>query len=146
MRALIKIVPGVGLAVSALALSALPAGAAAPAIVRSVTSLGASVAAPAVLPNSTLRASKTVPGKVSFSPTTMSATWSSSTVQKCTAAMVTATITNKAKATETLTYKKQTFEVLTNKEVLGLCFDGTGTAVIKLGIEGQTSKLTITVS
>ena len=130
MRAMIKIVPAVGLAVSAVALSALPAGAATPATARFTASVAFSSAAPAVLPNSTLRASKTVSGKVSYSPNHLTAGWSGTTNPgNCPSNLVMATITNKSKATQGITYKKSEI-LVSNKAFVGLCFYGTGTHVL----------------
>jgi hypothetical protein len=145
MRASMKIVPAVGLAVSALALSALPAGAATPATVKATAPVGFSSAAPAVVPNSNLKAGKTA-GTVVYSPTKVSTTWSAASEETCTSALVVLDITNKTTAAQTVTYKNQPEFKIPKKKILGICIFGSGTATLKLGVEGQTSKLTINLS
>jgi hypothetical protein len=148
MRASMKIVPAVGLAVSALALSALPAGAAATGAVKFAARAAFSgAAAPAALPNSNLKPGTTA-GTVVYSPAKLSATWSAATepTSGCTAAIESITLTNKTTKAQTITYKTEKLGKLAKKSVGGLCFYGTGTEVFKFGIEGQTSKLTVTVS
>jgi len=140
-----KILPAFGLAISAVALSAMPAGAATSGVVKLTSPAVISHLAPAALPNSNIK-KNTTSGMDVFAPTKLSAAWSASSTEECTATLVEATITNKTSANQTLTYQGTAIGIIKKHKAAGLCFFGTGSHKFTFGLTGSTSKLKITAS
>lgn len=113
----------------------------------SVPSIGLSTARPAVaLPNSDIEKS----GSTSvYDPTALSVGWSAPASSKepaCTSTIFEATITNTTKKTQKVTYEKKVIGKIPKGDEIGLCFYGSGTSTLVVGLKKSASTLTITVT
>jgi anti-sigma factor RsiW len=140
MRHSFKIALGL-VATSTMAALALPAGLAGAAAPASISAVG--VVRAATVSNSDIVLSGK---KAAYSPTSLSANWTSASPVTCTAANVAFSITNTTTKTQKVVQGKKVFAKVPKGEVLGVCLYGSGSQSVTLKLKKSKSTLTVSIS
>jgi hypothetical protein len=139
MRHSFKITIGlVAMSMMALTLPADLAGAAAPA---SISAVGVVRAATVSNANIVM-----VGKKPAYSPTSLSANWTSASPVTCTPANVAFTITNTTAKTQKVVEGKKVFAKMPAGEDLGVCLFGSGSKSVTLKLKRSKTTLTVSIS
>jgi hypothetical protein len=129
-------------AASTVAAMVLPAGLAGAAAPASISAVG--VVRAATVANTDIVISGK---KAAYSPTALSANWTSATPVPCTAANVAFTITNTTTKTQKVVKGKKIFAKVPKGEELGVClFGGPGASSVTLKLKRSTSTLSVSIS